>query len=218
MKASTGDIVKPISLETVISEDDNLTIESMVYDPTQLDPAELCQLVDDFADRRSSLEDECTKLEVSALNGFLKGKSYAEIGADIGRNLKSADNSLYRLKRKAKNLKESAKPTKPTVETTLAQDLPTVEQFEPDSKSVEEAFWKNVEKQDDECWIWKGIRRPHGVCQFSVKKKLYTALRFSWMLAHPETVLPRKGLIRLCSETWCVNPEHHQLRDCFKGV
>jgi len=49
---------------------------------------------------RSSMADMLSGLEVDVLKLYVEGKSYQEIGAQLGRHVKSIDNALQRIKRK----------------------------------------------------------------------------------------------------------------------
>lgn len=57
------------------------------------------------------------------------------------------------------------------------------------------------------CWVWTGTLRLDGYGHFKMKRKLYGAHRFFWMLRHGE--IP-KGLcvMHLCDRPLCVNPAH----------
>jgi RNA polymerase sporulation-specific sigma factor len=49
---------------------------------------------------RHSVGDLLSALEVDVLRLYVEGKSYQEIGAQLGRHVKSIDNALQRVKRK----------------------------------------------------------------------------------------------------------------------
>ncbi len=49
---------------------------------------------------RRSMSDMLSGLEVDVLRLYVEGKSYQEIGAQLGRHVKSIDNALQRIKRK----------------------------------------------------------------------------------------------------------------------
>ena len=49
---------------------------------------------------RASMEEMLSGLEVDVLRLYVEGKSYQEIGDQLGRHVKSIDNALQRIKRK----------------------------------------------------------------------------------------------------------------------
>ncbi len=53
-----------------------------------------------MCDLRQSVADALSRLEVDVLRLYVEGKSYQEIGAHLGRHVKSIDNALQRIKRK----------------------------------------------------------------------------------------------------------------------
>jgi RNA polymerase sporulation-specific sigma factor len=53
-----------------------------------------------MADLRSAMGELLSGLEVDVLRLFVEGKSYQEIGEELGRHVKSIDNALQRIKRK----------------------------------------------------------------------------------------------------------------------
>ena len=214
MQTSTGETAKHISIHEEVGEDE-LSLEESIYDPNQLNPADLAMLNDDFKRDKSELMEQLSDMESASLTGFLAGKTYQEIADSNGTTFKQEDNSLLRVRTKSRKLKDLT--TKPTIETIETTAEPPAGKRGEQSTTLEEAFWRHVEKREDGCWFWTGIRREHGVCQLSFGKKMYTGLRLSWELAGNQPA-PRKGLRRLCNEPYCVNPEHHELRDCFKPV
>lgn len=72
----------------------------------------------------------------------------------------------------------------------------------------EERFWAKVDKRGpDECWEWRGARRPKGYGNFGLAGRTLGAHRVSFSLAHG--LLP-KGLdvCHRCDNPPCCNPSH----------
>ncbi len=64
------------------------------------DPADAVVSAECLAVLRSALVDLLSALEVEVLRRHVAGKSYQEIGEELGRHVKSIDNALQRIKRK----------------------------------------------------------------------------------------------------------------------
>ena len=64
------------------------------------DPADELVSSEDLADMQASLARMLSELEVDVLHLYVEGRSYQEIGAQLGRHVKSIDNALQRIKRK----------------------------------------------------------------------------------------------------------------------
>jgi RNA polymerase sporulation-specific sigma factor len=64
------------------------------------DPADTVISNERMAAVRHSVGDLLSALEVDVLRLYVEGKSYQEIGAQLGRHVKSIDNALQRVKRK----------------------------------------------------------------------------------------------------------------------
>jgi len=64
------------------------------------DPADELVSSEDVADMRSSLVRMLSDLAVGVLQLYVEGRSYLEIGEELGRDPKSVDNALQRVKRK----------------------------------------------------------------------------------------------------------------------
>ena len=64
------------------------------------DPADEVVSWDCLAEMRRSLAQMLSGLEVDVLRLYVEGRSYQEIGAELGRHAKSIDNAIQRVKRK----------------------------------------------------------------------------------------------------------------------
>ena len=64
------------------------------------DPADELVSSEDLADMQASLARTLSGLEVDVLALYVEGRSYQEIGERLGRQAKSIDNALQRVKRK----------------------------------------------------------------------------------------------------------------------
>ena len=64
------------------------------------DPADRIVADERFGGMRDRLAEVLSGLEVDVLNLYIDGKSYQEIGDELGRHVKSIDNALQRIKRK----------------------------------------------------------------------------------------------------------------------
>ena len=64
------------------------------------DPADRIVADERFGGMRDRLAEVLSDLEVDVLNLYIDGKSYQEIGDELGRHVKSIDNALQRIKRK----------------------------------------------------------------------------------------------------------------------
>src|SRR4051795_12322521 len=64
------------------------------------DPAEQVVSKERMDDMRRSMAEMLSGLEVDVLRLYVEGKSYQEIGDQLGRHVKSIDNALQRIKRK----------------------------------------------------------------------------------------------------------------------
>jgi RNA polymerase sporulation-specific sigma factor len=85
------------------SDDDaggSRTVDDLVDTGRLADPCE--QVISDerMADLRGAMSELLSGLEVDVLRLFVAGKSYQEIGEELGRHVKSIDNALQRIKRK----------------------------------------------------------------------------------------------------------------------
>ena len=64
------------------------------------DPADRIVADERFGAMRSRMAEVLSGLEIEVLGLYVDGKSYQEIGDDLGRHVKSIDNALQRIKRK----------------------------------------------------------------------------------------------------------------------
>ena len=64
------------------------------------DPADRLVAAERFGAMKDRLAEVLSDLEVDVLTLYVEGKSYQEIGDQLGRHVKSIDNALQRIKRK----------------------------------------------------------------------------------------------------------------------
>jgi RNA polymerase sporulation-specific sigma factor len=76
------------------------TLEDMLDDHHVADPADQVVSKERLADMRRSMTEMLSALEVDVLRLYVEGKTYQEIGEQLGRHVKSIDNALQRIKRK----------------------------------------------------------------------------------------------------------------------
>ena len=76
------------------------SIEDMLVSHHTPDPAETVLANERMAQMRQSMAEMLSGLEVDVLRLYVEGKSYQEIGEQLGRHVKSIDNALQRIKRK----------------------------------------------------------------------------------------------------------------------
>ncbi len=91
-----------VSISGVWNGDDpsERTVEDMLDDHRGTDPAEEIVSRERMDGMRQSVADMLSGLEVDVLRLYVEGKSYQEIGEHLGRQVKSIDNALQRIKRK----------------------------------------------------------------------------------------------------------------------
>jgi len=75
-------------------------VEDLLDDHYVADPADEVLSRERMAAMRRSMAEMLSGLEVDVLRLYVEGKSYQEIGNQLGRHVKSIDNSLQRIKRK----------------------------------------------------------------------------------------------------------------------
>src|SRR5438034_5336337 len=76
------------------------TIEELLDDHHSADPAEHVVRSERMNAMRRSMAEMLSTLEVDVLRLYVEGKSYQQIGEQLGRHTKSIDNALQRIKRK----------------------------------------------------------------------------------------------------------------------
>ena len=92
-----------VSISGVRGGDDpaERSVEDLLGENGQLaDPADEVVSNERMAEMRQSMADMLSGLEVDVLRLYVEGKSYQEIGEQLGRHVKSIDNALQRIKRK----------------------------------------------------------------------------------------------------------------------
>jgi len=91
-----------VSLSGVRGGDDaaDRSVEELLDPHAVADPAETVIANERLADMRRSIADALSVLEVDVLRLYVEGRSYQEIGVQLGRHVKSIDNALQRIKRK----------------------------------------------------------------------------------------------------------------------
>jgi RNA polymerase sporulation-specific sigma factor len=76
------------------------SVEDLLCDHADLDPADRVISSQRLDVMRSAMSDRLSPLEIDVLNLYVEGHSYLEIGERLGRHVKSIDNALQRIKRK----------------------------------------------------------------------------------------------------------------------
>jgi RNA polymerase sporulation-specific sigma factor len=89
-----------ISASRPSDESNERTVEDLLDDHHVADPAESVVQTEQLDAMRSSMAEMLSGLEVDVLRLYVEGKSYQEIGDQLGRHTKSIDNALQRIKRK----------------------------------------------------------------------------------------------------------------------
>ena len=91
-----------VSISGVRGTDDpgERTVERLLDDHNVADPAEEVVCSERMGAMRSSMAKLLSGLEVDVLRLYVEGRSYQEIGDELGRHVKSIDNALQRIKRK----------------------------------------------------------------------------------------------------------------------
>lgn len=75
-------------------------------------------------------------------------------------------------------------------------------------------YWRNIDKQDNGCWIWTGGVNPCGTGHMGVTIEgvlLTSAHRLGWYLAHNQLLDRRTIIIHTCNNKLCQNPAHMTL-------
>jgi RNA polymerase sporulation-specific sigma factor len=91
-----------VSISGVRGSDDpgEHTVERLLDDHNVADPAEEVVCSERMGAMRASMAKLLSGLEVDVLRLYVEGRSYQEIGDELGRHVKSIDNALQRIKRK----------------------------------------------------------------------------------------------------------------------
>jgi RNA polymerase sporulation-specific sigma factor len=91
-----------VSISGVRGGDDpnERAVEDLLDDHCVADPAEQVVSNERLERMRRTMVDMLSQLEVDVLRLYVEGKSYQEIGEQLGRHVKSIDNALQRIKRK----------------------------------------------------------------------------------------------------------------------
>ena len=76
------------------------SVEELLHSHHDGDPADNVVSSERMQTMRDSMAQMLSGLEVDVLKLYVEGKSYQEIGAQLGRHVKSIDNALQRIKRK----------------------------------------------------------------------------------------------------------------------
>jgi RNA polymerase sporulation-specific sigma factor len=106
IKAATRQKHQPlnryVSISGVRGSDDpgEGAVEDLLDDHRASDPADEVISSEQIQAMRRSMADSLSGLEVDVLKLYVEGKSYQEIGCQLGRHVKSIDNALQRIKRK----------------------------------------------------------------------------------------------------------------------
>ena len=91
-----------VSISGVRGGDDaaERSVEDLLDDHNIGDPADTVVSIERMAAIRAAMAKMLSGLEVDVLRLYVEGKSYQEIGEQLGRHVKSIDNALQRIKRK----------------------------------------------------------------------------------------------------------------------
>jgi RNA polymerase sporulation-specific sigma factor len=106
IKAATRQKHQPlnryVSISGVRGSDDAAehSVEALLDDHRVADPADEVVSRETIDHMRRSVAEALSGLEVDVLRLYVSGKSYQEIGDQLGRHVKSIDNALQRIKRK----------------------------------------------------------------------------------------------------------------------
>lgn len=81
--------------------------------------------------------------------------------------------------------------------------LSPIEEF----ATIEDRFWKHIEKRKDGCWVWTGPA-DKGYGRLYHEGKGYQAHRYSYEQHRHVRLTKKETLDHLCRNTLCCNPEH----------
>ena len=87
---------KPLEAE----DDHDRALLDVLKGPWVLDPAEVVIATEDLGEIKAACDELLSEFETAVLQRYADGKSYQEIGLTLGRDSKSIDNALQRIKRK----------------------------------------------------------------------------------------------------------------------
>ncbi len=110
-----------VSISGVRGGDDaaERTVEDLLGDHNAPDPADAIVSMERMAAMRQSMAEMLSGLEVDVLRLYVEGKSYQEIGEQLGRHTKSIDNALQRIKRKLDTHLQARSAAEADVETAV---------------------------------------------------------------------------------------------------
>src|SRR5204863_4326561 len=91
-----------VSISGVRGGDDpsERSVEKLLDDHNMADPADEVVSSERMGAMRDSMANLLSGLEVDVLRLYVEGRSYQELGEELGRHVKSIDNALQRIKRK----------------------------------------------------------------------------------------------------------------------
>lgn len=81
-------------------EMNDTAVDEILVSHTDADPCDTVVADERLLTLRRSMDELLSSLEIEVLRLYLEGKSYLEIGDQLGRHTKSIDNALQRIKRK----------------------------------------------------------------------------------------------------------------------
>ena len=81
-------------------ESSDAPVDEILVSHTDADPCDTVVQDERMRSLNRSMDELLSSLEVDVLRLYVEGKSYQEIGAQLGRHTKSIDNALQRIKRK----------------------------------------------------------------------------------------------------------------------
>lgn len=91
----------------VYEEESERTLSDVIPQGKAGNPEDMFIDQEDYLDIESSMQRILSPLEQDVVNLYLEGKSYVEIAQQLGRQVKSVDNALQRVKRKLEQYLES---------------------------------------------------------------------------------------------------------------
>lgn len=91
----------------VYEEESERTLSDVIPQGKTGNPEDMFIDQEDYLDIESSMQRILSPLEQDVVNLYLEGKSYVEIAQQLGRQVKSVDNALQRVKRKLEQYLES---------------------------------------------------------------------------------------------------------------